>query len=81
MDINKEIMESILAYVRKRVLITDDIEELKQLIEMACKVSDQIIEIDTGLLVEEDSCFVKEYSDDEIEDEDSDEDESEEDDE
>lgn len=71
-------MESILAYVRKRVLITDDIEELKQLIEMACKVSDQIIEIDTGLLTD-DTCFIEEDSDDETEDEDSDEDDSEED--
>lgn len=79
MDVNKKIMESILAYVRKRVLVTDDIEELKQLIEMACKVSDQIIEIDTGLLTDNDICFTEEDSDDEIEDEDSDEDESEED--
>lgn len=79
MDVNKKIMESILAYVRKRVLITDDIEELKQLIEMACKVSDQIIEIDTGLLTDDDVCFIEEDSDDETEDEDSDEDESEED--
>lgn len=79
MDVNKKIMESILAYVRKRVLITDDIEELKQLIEMACKVSDQIIEIDTGLLTDDDICFIEEDSYDETEDEDSDEDESEED--
>lgn len=79
MDVNKKIMESILAYVRKLVLITDDIEELKQLIEMACKVSDQIIEIDTGLLTDDDISFIEEDSEDGTEDEDSDEDESEED--
>lgn len=79
LDVNKKIMESILAYVRKLVLITDDIEELKQLIEMACKVSDQIIEIDTSLITDDDTCFIEEDSDDETEDEDSDEDESEED--
>ena len=47
---NKKLMESILAHLRKLILLTEpgDEDKLKTLVNMACEVSNQLIRVENG---------------------------------
>ena len=75
---NQNIMQSILLHIRKNIILSglDNLEDMKELVDMACKVSTQIAKIDH----EEYEFSEEDFEDDEEVEEESD-DESEEDDE
>lgn len=45
---NQNIMQSILLHIRKNIILSglDNLEDMKELVEMACKVSTQISKIE-----------------------------------
>lgn len=71
MSNNKNLMESILAHLRKLIMLTEngDEEKLEKLVNMANEVSNQIIRIENGELVNS-TAYDSEESDDDPEDED-----------
>ena len=71
---NQNIMQSILLHIRKNIILSglDNLEDMKELVEMACKVSTQIAKIEHEEYEFSEEEFEEDIEDDEETEEESD---------
>lgn len=74
MNNNEKLMDAVLVHLKKLIILTEngEEEELEKLVNMACKVSNQLIKIENRELNNEEVIESDEESDDEPSDEDDD---------